>query len=96
MARIKHQLHFETTGSLPEYDRTILHGLVGIAKYMGVAPATIGKWIRAYGFPAGQGGKGKWLSSTALIDLWILSRNRFDPANGLDPKAYRRVKDKKC
>ena len=64
---------------VPEYDRSLLITVGTMARYMRVSEETIRKWIRRHGFPAGKLPGGCWVSSTALIDLWILARNPLAP-----------------
>lgn len=83
MARLKGQLKTpqKPLGSVPKHDRTLLYQVKEIASYMGCSDFTVRAWIRRHGFPAGKMPNGSWVSSTALIDLWILSRNPYSPQN---------------
>lgn len=64
-----------------EFDRTLLQGLPTIARYVGKCLTTVRKWYTHHGFPIGKLPNGDWVSSTALIDEWIRSR---------DPRGYER------
>ena len=65
---------------MPEVELTpltcILHGLDEIARYLRVHRRTAWRWIHDYGLPAMQTPAGTWITSPALIDLWILACNR--------------------
>jgi hypothetical protein len=50
----------------------ILRGLDEIGAYLRVHRRTAWRWIMDYGFPAMQAPNGTWISSTSLVDLWIL------------------------
>jgi hypothetical protein len=58
-----------------KYDRTLLYGLPAIGAYMGYSVRTIGRWIHREGFPAGKLPEGVWMSSTELVDRWLMTRN---------------------
>jgi hypothetical protein len=62
------QFHVEFTPST-----RILRGLDEIGAYLKVHRRTAWRWIMDYGFPAMQAPNGTWMSSTSLVDLWILS-----------------------
>lgn len=50
--------------------------LKGIAKRFNVAPITIFRWIHFHGLPAGKLPGGTWYITEALIDTWLLARNK--------------------
>ncbi len=79
MARLNGQLKTprKPLGSVFEFDRCMLYGMPKICVYMGCTDTTLRSWIRKHGFPASKMPNGSWASSTALIDLWILSRNPY-------------------
>ncbi len=64
-----------------------------IAKYCNRSTTTISTWIRIHGFPASKLPNGNLVTSTDLIDKWILARcepnNTFRPKKdtGVHPKA---------
>ena len=50
-----------------------LVGLDQIGRYLQVHGRTAGRWIHQYGLPAMQTPRGAWMTTTTLIDLWILA-----------------------
>jgi hypothetical protein len=54
----------------------ILHGLDEIARYLHVSRRTARRWIQD-GLPAMQTPANTWITSPALIDLWILEVARY-------------------
>ena len=56
-----------------EPSTTLLRGLEEIARYLKVSRRTAWRWIKDYGLPAMQSPGRVWLTTTSLIDLWILS-----------------------
>jgi len=60
-----------------KYDRTLLYGLPAIGKYVGYTTQTLYRWIRKEAFPAGKLPEGVWMSSTELIDRWLMTRNPY-------------------
>jgi hypothetical protein len=79
MARLKGQLKAPTEAfqALKRYDRTLLYGLPVICDYLGCNPTTLRSWVRKHSFPAAKLPNGCWMSSTQLIDNWIVSRNPY-------------------
>lgn len=63
------------TKDIPPYDRTLLYGVDEIAAYMRLKPTTVRRYIRKQSLPAGKMPRGQWFTSTALIDVWCLSRD---------------------
>ena len=61
-----------------QYDRSLLYGVKAIAAYMRFSEASVHKWIRKDGFPAGKLPNGLWASSTAMIDQWLMCRNPYN------------------
>lgn len=61
-----------------KYDRTLLYGLPQIAAYMGYSVQTIHRWIRKEAFPVGKLPEGVWMTSTEMIDRWLMVRNPFN------------------
>jgi hypothetical protein len=51
----------------------VLHGLDGIAHYLHVSRRTARRWIDTIGLPAMQTPAGTWITTTRLIDQWILA-----------------------
>jgi hypothetical protein len=53
--------------------------LVGpeIPRYCRVSQATLYRWLKHHGFPAGKLPNGKWCSSPVLIDAWLMARNPY-------------------
>jgi hypothetical protein len=51
----------------------ILHGLDEIAAYLRVSRRTAQRWTQSLALPTMQSPSGLYMTSTALIDLWILS-----------------------
>lgn len=52
--------------------RTLV-GLDQIGRYLQVHRRTAGRWIHEYGLPAMQTPAGTWMTTTGLIDLWVLA-----------------------
>lgn len=52
---------------------TLLRGLDEIARYLKISRRTAWRWIKHYGLPAMQSPGAVWMTTTSLIDLWILS-----------------------
>lgn len=52
----------------------VISGVRNICAFLRIGHATLYGWIRAHGFPATRTPEGRWLTSTALIDRWILAR----------------------
>jgi hypothetical protein len=51
----------------------ILRGLDEIGRYLKVSRRTVGRWLRELSLPAMQGPSGAYMTSTALIDIWIIA-----------------------
>jgi excisionase family DNA binding protein len=51
----------------------VLHGLDEIASYLKVSRRTTRRWIDDIGLPAFQLPSRAWMTSTRLIDQWILA-----------------------
>jgi hypothetical protein len=49
-------------------------GVRSICSYMHIGPSTFYTWARGYDFPATRTPDGRWMTCTALIDDWIMSR----------------------
>ena len=64
----------------------ILHGLDDIARYLRVSRRTVYRWIEDIGLPAMQTPARTWITSTRLIDQWILA------VSGLQREARKREK----
>jgi hypothetical protein len=77
MPRLKGQLKTlpEPAQKLLEHDRSLLYGMPKICAYMGCSDTTLRSWVRKHAFPAAKMPNGAWVTSTELIDRWILSRN---------------------
>ena len=56
--------------------RTIF-GLRDIGKELRRSPRTVSRWIDERGLPACKLPNGNWITSTALIDTWIMARGRI-------------------
>jgi hypothetical protein len=52
----------------------MLYGLREIAEYMRYSEDTIAKWAKKHAFPIIKTPDGLYMSSTELIDRWILAR----------------------
>jgi hypothetical protein len=50
-----------------------LRGLDQIAAYLQVHRRTAWRWVHEYGLPAMQTPAGTWMTTTTLVDLWILA-----------------------
>jgi excisionase family DNA binding protein len=55
----------------------LLHGLDEIACYLRVSRRTVYRWIEDLGLPAMQTPARTWITSTRLIDQWILAVSQF-------------------
>jgi excisionase family DNA binding protein len=53
-----------------------LKGLTQIAAYLQISKRTAYRWIASYSLPAMQTPAGTWLTTTSLVDLWILAASR--------------------
>jgi|CXWL01.1.fsa_nt_gi hypothetical protein len=52
----------------------VLSGVRSICRYLHIGPATFYRWTAHHRFPATLTPEGRWLTSTTLIDGWILAR----------------------
>ena len=52
----------------------VYESLEAIGEVMGRGPHTISAWIQKHGFPAAKTPKGTWITTSSLIDQWILAR----------------------
>jgi excisionase family DNA binding protein len=55
----------------------LLHGLDEIACYLRVSRRTVYRWIEDIGLPAMQTPARTWITSTRLIDQWILALSQL-------------------
>ncbi len=55
----------------------VLWGAEQIGEYLGVHRLTAWRWIKKRGLPAAQMHKGKWLTTTSLIDHWIVTMRQI-------------------
>jgi hypothetical protein len=60
------EIHFTPT------PRTLV-GLDQIGRYLQVHRRTAWRWVHEYGLPAMQTPAGTWMTTTTLIDLWIMA-----------------------
>ena len=51
----------------------VLSGLDAIGRYLHVSRRTAWRWIQELAVPAMQTPAGTWITTTSLIDLWILA-----------------------
>ena len=56
------------------HETVLITGLDEIGIYVGRHRNTVAQWIRVHGFPASRLPNGRYVTSTALIDSWILAR----------------------
>lgn len=68
----------------------ILRTLSEIGEYMGLSPTTVAGYIEQ-GLPATRIGAA-WITSTDLIDKWILSRHLEDVRAKRETRALRRMR----
>ena len=54
-------------------DTRTMVGLDQIAQYLQVHRRTAWRWVHEYGLPAMQTPAGTWMTTTSLIDLWIVA-----------------------
>jgi excisionase family DNA binding protein len=54
----------------------VLSNLDNIAAYLQVSRRTVTRWIDDFGLPAMQTPRGTWVTTTRLIDQWILAVNK--------------------
>jgi len=71
-------------------DRTLIQGLSAVTKYTGYSLSTIRRWAKHHAFPIGKLPDGSWITSTELIDRWILARRMYlnRPRGGNAPARY--------
>ncbi len=55
----------------------VLWGTEEIGAYLRVHRLTVSRWIQKRGLPAAQMHKGKWLTTTSLIDHWIITMRQI-------------------
>jgi hypothetical protein len=51
----------------------VLRGLDDIAAYLKISRRTAWRYIQEWAFPAMRGPAGVYISTTSLVDLWVLS-----------------------
>jgi hypothetical protein len=54
-------------------DDHVLSNLDNIAAYLQVSRRTASRWVHDFGLPAMQTPAGTWITTTRLIDQWILA-----------------------
>ena len=54
----------------------VLHGLDEIGRYLRVSRRTAFRWIHELAIPAMQTPAGTWITTTSLIDLWIIAASQ--------------------
>lgn len=71
-------------------DRTLLRGMSAVSKYTQYSLSTIRRWTRQHALPLGKLPDGTWVTSTELIDRWILARRPFlhEPRGQNAPARY--------
>jgi excisionase family DNA binding protein len=58
----------------------VLLGVRAICAYLRVGPHTFYAWVKEHGFPATRTPSGqRWITSTKLVDDWILNRWKAQP-----------------
>ncbi len=55
----------------------VLWGTEEIGAYLRVHRLTVSRWIQKRGLPAAQMHKGKWLTTTSLVDHWIITTRQI-------------------
>jgi hypothetical protein len=55
------------------YERGVIIGVAKIAEVMGCESSTIYRWEKSYGFPLGTLPDGRRITTTSLIDGWIMA-----------------------
>ncbi len=55
----------------------MIFGLRDIGEVLHRSPRTISRWIDEQGLPACKLPNGNWITSTALIDTWIMARGQL-------------------
>lgn len=65
----------------------VLKGLDEIGRYLRVHRRTVWRWVRDYALPAMKGPSGAYITTTSLIDLWVLAcwRQQRPAKNGEAP-----------
>jgi hypothetical protein len=53
----------------------VLVGLDAIGRYLHVSRRTAWRWIQEYALPAMQTPARTWMTTTSLIDLWIIAES---------------------
>jgi len=56
----------------------VLRGLDEIAEYLKVSVRTVRRWIQGSALPAIRGPSDAYMTTTSLIDLWILAINKIE------------------
>lgn len=56
----------------------MLYGLREMAQYMRKHPMTVWRWVHREAFPAAKTPDGRLMTTTTLIDNWILSRAQME------------------
>ena len=64
----------------------MIFGLRDIGEVLHRSPRTISRWIDEQGLPACKLPNGNWLTSTALIDTWIMARGQLQQRFKQDQK----------
>ena len=59
-------------------DNDLLKGLDEIGRYVRKSPRTLRRWYKRESFPLCHLPDGSVITSKALIDTWILARNRVE------------------
>ena len=72
------------------YEARMLRGIRAIAAYIGCSPQTVNRYIEE-GLPAAKTGA-IWVTSPAVIDMWILSKHDLDVRTKLELRMLRRLR----
>ena len=54
--------------------QTAIVGSKAISEYMGISERTLRRWVREQQFPVLYGNRRRLITSTAMIDCWLLDR----------------------
>jgi hypothetical protein len=65
----------------------VLRGLDQIAAYLQVSVRTVRRWIQGSALPAIRGPSDAYVTTTSLIDLWILAINAIEQRVAKDVEA---------
>lgn len=72
------------------YEARMLRGIRAIANYIGCSEQTVNRYIED-GLPAAKAGA-IWITSPAVIDMWILSKHDLDVRTKREIRMLKRLR----